>query len=175
VRRNLQLAQPEADIGELLSKLESTVQSEYFFTGQEHELCDLVRHPRSIDLSEAACVGIDPDIYHPDGPLDELSAARCNACPVRIGCLALALQAEDPEAREGWYGGVGPEDRAQIARELNLPTVQACDGIDLAVEAVRLRAAGLTVNQIAAHLACSRRTVQRYCRKGAGTAPTSHV
>ncbi|WP_176480438.1 WhiB family transcriptional regulator [Mycobacterium avium] len=165
VRRNVQLAQPEADIGDLLSKLESIVQSEYFFAGHERELRDLVRHPRSIDLSEAACAGIDPNLYHPDGPLDELSAARCSTCPVRMGCLALALQAEDPQAREGWYGGVGPDDRAEIARDLKLPTVHVCGGKDPATEAVRLRASGLTVNQVAAYLACSRRTVQRYCRR----------
>jgi DNA-binding CsgD family transcriptional regulator len=143
------------------------MQTTYFYTGREHELLNLIRNPRAIDLSGAVCAGVDPDIYHPDGPLDEVSAARCSACPVRLRCLALALSAEDPEARSGWYGGLGPEDRSRIANDLAVASASPRSA-DRTHEAVRLRAAGMTVDQIAARLACSRRTVQRYCRQPAG-------
>jgi hypothetical protein len=142
------------------------MQKKHFFTGQEHALLDLVTNPKSIDLSSAACIGVDPDVYHPDGPLDELSAARCTTCPVRIGCLALALGAEDPEARAGWYGGLGPEDRSDLAQQLTAPSTPSAPKLcDPAAEAARLRASGLTVNQIARRLECSRRTIQRYLSK----------
>ena len=41
-------------------------------------------------------------------------------CPARLACLALALRAEDADAREGWYGGLAPADRDDIAHILRL-------------------------------------------------------
>lgn len=119
------------------------------------ELRRLIANPVRIDFSEAACVGIDPDVYHPEDDLDDISKARCAACPVRTSCLAFAIAVEDPSARAGWYGGHGPHQRDQIAVELGISESPAR-------KAHQLRAAGLTVNQIAAQLSCSRRTVQRY-------------
>ena len=59
---------------------------------------------------------MDPDAYHPDdGQPDELALFRCNGCPARLACLAPALRAEDPDVREGWYGGLGPIDRDDVA------------------------------------------------------------
>jgi DNA-binding CsgD family transcriptional regulator len=152
-----------AALAKFISELEAEMQTTYFYAGREHELLDLITTP-TIDLSRAACAGVDPDVYHPDGPLDEVSAARCSTCPVRMGCLAVALRAEDPQARSGWYGGLGPEDRSGIAQELAVASASQLFG-DRAREAVRLRAAGLSVTEIAVRLACSRRTVQRYFRK----------
>jgi Transcription factor WhiB/Helix-turn-helix domain of resolvase len=120
-----------------------------------HQLLRLIANPASINVSQAACIGIDPDVYHPDGDLDDISKARCAACPARTPCLALAFAAEDPTARAGWYGGYGPQHRDEIAAMLDINDSPAR-------KAHRLRAAGLTVNQIAAQLSCSRRTVQRY-------------
>ena len=99
----------------------------YFFAGRERELRDLVHHadrrPIDRELRDAACRGMDPDLFHPDdGQPDELVIARCTGCPARLACLALALRAEEPDARAGWYGGVGPEDRGQIAAGLHLDT-----------------------------------------------------
>ena len=87
-------------------------------------------------------------------------------CPARFACLALALRAEDPDVREGWYGGLGPADRNDVAKLLQLETHQTPPP-DRAVEAARLHAEGWKINQIAAQLGCSRRTVQRYLRVAA--------
>lgn len=139
----------------------------YFFAGREQELRDLIDHPAHRNLEHAACAATDPDAYHPEeGQPNELSLFRCNGCTARLACLALALRAEDPDSRAGWYGGLSPADRDDVAAivQLELPQPPAPDR---AVEAARLRAAGWTINRIAAHLACSRRTVQRYLRTAA--------
>ncbi|WP_261556252.1 helix-turn-helix domain-containing protein [Frankia tisae] len=143
------------------------MRSPYFFEGRERELRGLIDHRINDNLNQAMCAGADPVVYHPDeGRPDELSLLRCAGCAARLACLALALRAEDPEAREGWYGGLGPADRDDIAPALQVDTPQQPPP-DRAVEAARLRAAGWTINQIAAVLGCSRRTVQRYLRAAA--------
>lgn len=142
---------------------------EHFLAGREQDLSELIRSPRSIDLSDAACIGIDPDTYHPDETLDELSVARCASCPVRLPCLAYAMAIEDPAERAGWYGGLGPRERTDVAAALGLAAPEAPS--EPALQAVRLRATGLTVGQIAYRLSCSRRTVQRYCRNAAEGSP----
>ncbi|MEU5988163.1 WhiB family transcriptional regulator [Spirillospora sp. NPDC047418] len=145
--------------------------SPYFFAGSEHELRELVRHldgkPLNRQLRRAACHGLNPDAFHPEGGRpDDLVLARCTSCEVRVACLALALRAEDPDARSGWYGGLGPRDRDGVAALLDLPTPQP-QAPDRVVQATRLRAAAWTVDDIAAELGCSRRTVQRYLRAAA--------
>jgi hypothetical protein len=146
------------------------MQTTPFYAGREDELLDLLK-TQTINLSGAACAGVDPELYHPDGPLDEVSAARCSICPVRMGCLALALRAEDPEFRSGWYGGLGPNARSRVAEELEVASAPhlSCDRTP---EAVRLRAAGLSVTEIAVRLGCSRRTVQRYFSKSRAPKPS---
>lgn len=142
-------------------ELERKVHDPYFFTGREQELHSLINHPADHNLDKAACAGADPDIYHPDeGKLDELSLFRCTICPARLACLALALRTEDADARVGWYGGLGPAEREEVAAALRLEGSKP--PLDRATEASRLRASGSTVNQIAAQLGCSRRTVQRH-------------
>lgn len=137
-----------------------------FLAGREPELHNLIENPANRDLDHAACVGTDTDAYHPeDGRPDELTLFRCQVCPVRLACLALALRAEDPDARAGWYGGYGPAERDDIAAILHLETFPPQS--DRAAEAARLRAEGRTVNDIAAQFGCSRRTVQRYLRTAA--------
>lgn len=137
---------------------------QYFFSGREQELRDLIDHPNTYDLGLAACVRTDPDVYHPDkGQPDETSLFRCTGCPVRLACLALALRAEDADSREGWYGGLGPADRDDVAAIIRLEPC-APTPPERVIEAARLRGSGWTVNQIAAQLGCSRRTVQRYLR-----------
>jgi AraC-like DNA-binding protein len=140
----------------------------YFFTNRERELRDLIRHNdhRLIErqLRNAACRGMDPELFHPDdGQPDELVIARCAGCPARLACLALALRVEEPDARVGWYGGLGPEDRDQVAMTLHLDTPEppVPEG---AARAAQLKAAGWTVGEIATALGCSCRTVQRYLR-----------
>ncbi|WP_413231820.1 WhiB family transcriptional regulator [Micromonospora zamorensis] len=136
----------------------------YFFAGQERELSDLIDRFANHDLDHAACADTDPGAYHPEqGHPDELALLRCNGCSVRLTCLALALRAEDPDVREGWYGGLSPADRDDVAVTLQIEAISTHTPAR-AIEAARLRAGGWTVNAIAAELACSRRTVQRYFR-----------
>jgi Transcription factor WhiB/Homeodomain-like domain len=144
------------------------VGSPYFFAGRESELHALIhqpdRGPLDRQLRWAACRGTDPDAFHPDEgkPADSV-VARCGGCHARLACLALALRAEEPDLRCGWYGGLGPEDRDDAASAMGLETPLASVP-DRAVQAARLRANGRTVDAVAAELGCSRRTVQRYLR-----------
>jgi len=111
---------------------------------------------------------MDPDLYHPDqGRPQDLALACCAGCPARLACLALALRAEDPEERSGWYGGLGPGDRDALSASLNLDAPVPVPTADYAARAAGLRAAGWAVGAIASELGCSRRTVQRYLRRQA--------
>lgn len=138
--------------------------------GGEAELRSLIRNPSTrpifSQLQHGACRGMDPDVYHPDeGGPTELALARCFSCHARLACLGLALRAEDPEERCGWYGGLGPADRDALAASLGVGKPSATPVTDTAARAARLRAVGWTVGSIANELRCSRRTVQRYLRK----------
>ena len=149
-----------------------TIFGERGIPGGEAELYSLVRNPSArpilSQLQHAACRGMDPDVYHPEeGRPTELALARCFSCPARIACLGLALRAEDPEARSGWYGGLGPADRDALAASLGVGIPSATPVSDTAARAARLRAAGWTIGSIANELRCSRRTVQRYLRQAA--------
>jgi AraC-like DNA-binding protein len=146
----------------------------YFFAGREPELHGLITHPDRTPLDRqlraAACRGMDPDAFHPDeGRPDDLVLARCTGCRARLACLALALRAEYPDVRQGWYGGLGPDDRDSVAAALGLepPEPPEPPTPHRAAQAARLRAASWTVEAIATELGCSRRTVQRYLRAAA--------
>ena len=108
VRRNAQLTRIRFGGRTTGRELETTPMGHpFFFTGHERELGDLVDHPdcRPIErqLRGAACRGMDVDLFHPeDGQADDLVIARCAGCPARLACLALALRAEEPDARAGW-------------------------------------------------------------------------
>ncbi|MEU9050422.1 WhiB family transcriptional regulator [Streptomyces sp. NPDC048384] len=137
----------------------------HILVGREQELRDLIQCPQHWDSARAACKDVDVSHYHPadgersaEGPL-----AVCVGCGGRLDCLALALRAEDAEARHGWYGGFGPADRDRIAAMLRLPK-GATSLPDRALAAIRLGRDGWLVNDIAQALGCSRRTVQRYLR-----------
>jgi AraC-like DNA-binding protein len=138
-----------------------------FLAGRQDELLDLIARIDHDALNQAACRGLDPEIYHPVvGEPDAWAIERCETCVARLACLALALRAEPSDARHGWYGGLGPVERAAVAEELgtaeeeNVPPGRAS-------EAVRLHQEGWTINAIASELGCSRRTVQRYLRLAA--------
>lgn len=135
------------------------------------DLATLIDKPDYPALDQAACKGLPREAYHPDvGDPERHHLELCFSCPGRMMCLALALRAEEPDLRFGWFGGLGPSDRDDVADALGLPTV-AHESSDLqddrVAEAVRLRAAGSTVGEIAAVLGCSRRTVQRYLKAAA--------
>ena len=112
-------------------------------------------------LDAAACAGLPVETYHPEvGDPSPAALARCDRCPPRLACLALALCAEPADARHGWYGGLGPVDRDALAARLGLTAPPRA--ADRSAVAARLRAAGRTLDEIAAELGCCRRTVQRY-------------
>ncbi|MFJ1937954.1 WhiB family transcriptional regulator [Kitasatospora sp. NPDC088160] len=136
-----------------------------FLHGREWDLLALIQSRNTSDFSQAACRDSDVDIYHPSdeqvpdaGVLDE-----CSRCIVRMDCLALALRTEDSEARSGWYGGFGPEDRDTIAGLLTAPGGGRAPS-ELALTARRLVNDGWRINDVAELLGYSRRTVQRYLR-----------
>lgn len=136
-----------------------------FYLLRRQEIKEYIQRLPHDVLSGAACRGLGPAAYHPKvgRPRDE-DLALCVACNARIACTAMALRAEAPETRVGWYGGLDPRDRGRLAVRLELiesdPVVP-----EGAAEAMRLHLVGWTVNDIASELGCSRRTVQRYLRR----------
>jgi WhiB family redox-sensing transcriptional regulator len=72
--------------------------------------------PRGEDWRErAACLGIDPEVFHPISErmaVDEAALAEakatCAICPVRRDCLSFALDVGD---RWGVYGGFTADER----------------------------------------------------------------
>ena len=135
----------------------------HFLVGREHELRHMIQSSQQPDTARAACRDVDVDLYHPaDGETPaEGSLAMCVSCGGRLECLALALRAEEPEARHGWYGGLGPADRDRVAAMLRLPK-GTTPLPDRALTVIRLSRDGWRINDIAQELGCSRRTVQRY-------------
>ena len=65
-----------------------------------------------VSFQETGCTWIDFAIDVMDFDLNNLRYRQ------KLG----ALRAEDPEAREGWYGGLGPADRDDIAQALQSDT-----------------------------------------------------
>lgn len=134
-------------------------------------LCALIHRASTAqilnELRRAACRGLSPDAYHPDqGQPADLALTRCHGCQARLACLALALRAEDPEERCGWYGGLGPSARDVLVVSLGTDVPKTVPMTEFA-RAVALRSQGWTINAIADELRCSRRTVQRYLKRSA--------
>lgn len=77
---------------------------------------------------EAACRDIDPDVFHPDATGAEgrrqVADARaiCDACPVRLDCLAYALAARE---ELGVWGGTTDRQRRVLRRLIESPLVVA--------------------------------------------------
>lgn len=70
---------------------------------------------------DGACVGTDPELFFPQTELEQQWVQRiCAACPVIAECAAWALEVESGFGaghRFGIYGGLTPEDRAEIDSE----------------------------------------------------------
>lgn len=135
------------------------------------DLGTFIDKPDYAALDKAACKGLPVQAFHPDkGEPERQHLELCDSCPGRLMCLALALRAEETDLRFGWFGGLGPSDRDDVADALDLPEVvrdTSHPQDDRIAEAARLRATGSTVREIAAQLGCSRRTVQRYLKTAA--------
>lgn len=124
--------------------------------------------------SAAACADLPHNPYIPEDDEAEppASALRlCEACPVALKCLAVAMIHEGrDDFRFGWWGGVGPAERAELAVRLDIkPTAHPLD-VDLlppAERALRLRMKNRTIQAIALELGCTTRTVYRYLASAA--------
>lgn len=137
----------------------------------ESRLAALVSNPTATSRrwgERAACVHTSSgiDAYFPDDgelpPADAL--ALCRSCPVATDCLATALVHESQDGyRFGWWGGVGPDERQQIAQQLGIQTLPVELGIHEPADLARyLRSQDHTITSIAALLGCTERTVYRY-------------
>ena len=142
---------------------------EHFLAEREQLAAHIERFPNH-RLNHAACRGLHPDLYHPKiGPPRSADLERCGSCPIQLECVALALRDESSDARSGWYGGLAPEDRDILARELGLPaSAHESDAERGKTDwAIDLRERGWKINEIAAELGCSRRSVQRHLQGAA--------
>jgi WhiB family redox-sensing transcriptional regulator len=65
-------------------------------------------------MSEAACQGVDSDLFFPERG-DDLSGAKavCRQCPVREDCLEHALVNRE---HYGIWGGMSERERKRIRR-----------------------------------------------------------
>jgi WhiB family redox-sensing transcriptional regulator len=69
-------------------------------------------------VADAACNGLDPDMFFPDkgessGPAKQV----CAACPVREDCLTMAVELN---LTSGIFGGMSARDRRKVRRERGL-------------------------------------------------------
>lgn len=63
---------------------------------------------------QAACRGLDPNMFYPDKESDTEQAKRvCSECIVRFACLEYAL---DHREKIGVWGGTSEADRRRIVR-----------------------------------------------------------
>lgn len=72
-------------------------------------------------MEDAECAGYNPEHWFPEvgGPVNTAAKAICRRCPVATKCLDYALDIEGDASqwgRHGIYGGMTPEQRAQLAR-----------------------------------------------------------
>lgn len=77
-------------------------------------------------MREAACAGVDPTLFYPDGNNPHATReglAVCARCPVREACLEWALRNGE---RHGTWGGKSENQRKRLIRSLRdsgaLPT-----------------------------------------------------
>ncbi len=64
---------------------------------------------------QAACRGIDPQLFFPDeAESGDAAKAICVRCPVRQPCLEWALATRE---KEGVWGGSDERDRRRILRQ----------------------------------------------------------
>lgn len=73
-------------------------------------------------LAEAACEGMDPDLFYAEGAAAVARAKGvCGACPVRDRCLEWALTREE----FGVWGGTTARERAAMRRQRGLRLMPA--------------------------------------------------
>lgn len=139
----------------------------------ESRLIELINTPSTLQRrwdERAACAkplsGFET--YFPEDGAPSITAlARCMGCSVALECLATALIYEATDGyRHGWWGGVGPDEREDVAQRLGIAVrVRAVVSEEPADLARHLRASNYTIPAIAAELGCTERTVYRYLAK----------
>lgn len=80
------------------------------------DLGSLPANPSPPDMwqEEAACFGIDPDVFFPTSEEEAGPAlAYCSACGIRETCLAWALKSGE---RYGVWGGLTEQQRRRLTR-----------------------------------------------------------
>jgi WhiB family redox-sensing transcriptional regulator len=83
-------------------------------TRPERSILACVEPPGPQWRAEAACHGIDPDVFFPErGDVAGMRAAKaiCAGCPVRAACLDYALENHE---REGVWSGTAAKERRRI-------------------------------------------------------------
>lgn len=123
-------------------------------------------------VRQAACLGLDANIFHPlRGAPTEPARRVCATCPVRAECLQWAIEQHE---QHGIWGGTTEKERRAIrarlrrqgaADRLRSPVHVAAD--ERAVEARRLHRSGMPVIDIAVRLNVTRRAVHRYLEEAA--------
>ena len=66
---------------------------------------------------DAACLGVDPDVFF---PAKSVAAAKriCADCPVVGECLTFVMELEDSDGeRTGVWAGLSPRERMRLARQ----------------------------------------------------------
>lgn len=73
--------------------------------------------PATVWQNQAACAGMNPDLFFPDagGAGAKAAKAICHVCPVEAECLQYAL---DNDERHGIFGGTTPRERQRLRRGL---------------------------------------------------------
>ena len=63
--------------------------------------------------ADASCRGVDAELFFPQTDEDaETAKAICETCPVRLTCLAFALERNE---RFGVWGGLTEKERARLS------------------------------------------------------------
>lgn len=61
----------------------------------------------------ANCIGIDPEVFFPEGSVDKTVRKVCSRCPVQQLCLAEGLV--DSHNTYGVWGGLARKERKRMA------------------------------------------------------------
>ena len=62
---------------------------------------------------DAACAGVDPELFYPERGGDAEASAVCARCPVAVDCLSTAL---DDRECYGIWGGMSARSRRVLLR-----------------------------------------------------------
>lgn len=67
-------------------------------------------------MTDAACRGMDTELWFASGFATNRAARICGTCPVTRECLGYALRCEQDGYRYGVFGGLLPKQRSRLQR-----------------------------------------------------------